>query len=470
MKLNDKTFNTKRKRALITCIVKVLVSYVIIPIFCQISLILLRNMRIATITDKSKTRMNNSKNGYLVGWLTTLAQPHPSIIKTDDKYAKYSESQDVGRNFYLIQTLIEDKSKLHTENDASPDSKVAFYVSIYRMAEYDTFYSNFITCKNRVISGIKHLWPWSRVSKPEVKEGMVHLTQQQYKRIRYRSIKKLWFQQLIRGYKNIDKSIHLRLELIETIPCGVCQFEVTPIRLKDNDYSQIDEQLWKCVFDEVHCFFHEHHFTAHKPLPANLPRFNHNRTEISTLNNGNIRFYLETIGVYLTSRLDEIYRSYQDLLVLNKGKREKGQRKIGDKKLIESAMNFFENCDNLIGIHSFLCSVINSPQNTNIILGKEISCEKDIIDRETAMKIESAYRGTIALMQKISHHHDFRNNHKSLQKAKRGIYWSIGFGIAGLILSLILAYDKWKDNIVDGVKWLEGKFLSLLEMIVGLFQ
>ena len=469
MKLTDITFYTKRKRALVTSIVKVLVSYVIIFIFYQLSLILLKNMKRANTTDKSKMRTNNSKNGYLVGWLTTLAQPYPSIIKTDDKFAKYSESQDVGRNFYLIQTSIEDKSRLHTENEASPNNKVAFYVSIHKMAEYDTLYSNLITFKNRFFSIIKNLWPWSKVSKPGVREGIVHLTQKKYQQIRYRAITKLWFQQLIRGYKYIDKSIHLRLELIETIPCGLCQFEVIPLRLKDNDYTQIDEQLWKCVFDEVHCFFHEHHFTAQKPLSANLPRFNPNRTDILTLNNDNIRFYIERIGVYLTTHLDEIYRSYQDLLVSNKGNREKGQRKIRDKKLIKSAMNFFENCDNLIGIHSFLSSVINSPQNTNIVLGKEISCDNDITDRETAMKIESAYRGTIALMQKISHHHDFRNNHKSIQKAKRGIYLSIFFGGAGLALSLALAYESWKNDLVKIPEWIDGIFIGLKEWVMSLF-
>lgn len=85
------------------------------------------------------------------------------------------------------------------------------------------------------------------------------------------------------------------------------------------------------------------------------------------------------------------------------------------------------------------------------------------------MRIESAYRGTIALMQRISHHHDFRNNYKSLQKAKRGINWSIGFGIAGLLLSLILAYEKWHDSIVGVIKDVESWVLQVVDNLIDLF-
>ncbi len=446
MKLKKSTSSNNHNRALITCIVKVLISYFIILFFKFLSNILL-NIMVKNDTSEHNIKIpSNKKNGYLVGWLSTLAQHHPRIIKTDDVYAKYSEDESVGLNFYLIKTSIEDKNNLCTDSEESHNN-VAFYVRIHKMAYTDTPYNRIFNKVKNFIYSIKNKRPWRKLFPLKTKESVRHLKESEYEVTRYRAIKNKWFQKIFPSLRYIDNSILLRLELLESLPCGICQFEITPLRLKEDDFSQIDMPLWKCIFDEIHQFFHEHHFPPAKSLSANLPIYYDTHSEILTFNNINIRYYIESIGNFLTNQLDEIYRSYQNLLVSNKVKREKGQRKIKDKKLRESAMSFFENCDNLLGIHAFLSTVINSPQNTRIVLNREIHNIEDINDREIALRIESAYKGTIALMQKISHHHDFRNNHKSIQKAKIGIYWSIGLGVAGLILSLVLAYERWHECI-----------------------
>lgn len=123
-------------------------------------------------------------------------------------------------------------------------------------------------------------------------------------------------------------------------------------------------------------------------------------------------------------------------------------------------MSFFESCDTLLGIHAFLNSVINSPQNTKIVLSGDTITKNDMKDRETAVRIEGVYRGTIALMQRISQHHDFRNNQKSIKKAIISIWISIFLGFLSIIISLILAYKNWNELI-------NQKISQFLETIIN---
>lgn len=433
-------------------------------------------------TGKIVTNSPNRNKGYLVGWLTTLAQEYPKIIKTDDVYTKYSEDEAVGLNFYLIKTSIVDKHNTRTirNNPQDKDKQqvieeqqsdlVSFYVRIHKMAYTDTFYNRFTIKTKNLFKSIREKRPWRKVQRLKTKESKARLTLKDYQVIRYRALKKRWFQKLLPEFKYIDNTILLRVKLLETIPCGICQFEISPIRLKDNDYIHIDSNLWKFIFDEIHQFFHDHHFPPAKSLPANKPLFDNVQYDIISADNKSIRHYIDSIGTDLTNQLDELYRSYQELLVSSKKvKREKGQKKINDKKLLESARDFFENCDTLLGIHAFLCSVIHSPQNTRIVLNREIGAKEEMADRELAMRIESSYRGTIALMQRISHHHDFRNNFKSIQKANKGIRWSIFLGSASLALSLALAYESWKNELVKIPEWIDGIFIGLKDWVMSLF-
>lgn len=376
MKLKKlRSTSRSNNRALITYFVKVLISYVGIHIIKFISFILLKNMFETDTTDNIVAKSNDKRKGYLVCWISTLAQQSPKIIKTDDIFTKYSEDETVGLNFYLIKTSIVDKNNTRTEQDGHQSGLVAFDVRIHQMAYTNTKYNKFITKSRNLFKSIGEKRPWRKVLRLKIKESKTSLKKRDYQVIRYRALKKRWFQKFLPDYI-YNKTILLRIELLETLPCGICQFEVTPIRLKDGDYSQIDNHLWKFIFDEIHQFFHDHHFPPSKSLAANVPRFSMNRTDITSLDNDNIRYYISKIGIDLTNQLDEIYRSYQQLLVSNKTKRERGQKKIRHKKLLQSAMGFFESCDTLLGIHAFLSSVIHSPQNTRIVLNREIPLKR----------------------------------------------------------------------------------------------
>lgn len=465
MKLIKPTSIIKFKRALITEVVKVLFLYALSS-FCRLLVILLQNFMSNNIEADNIGLVQKSKQGYLVCWLATLAQQHLRIIKTDDAYAMYSENVIVGPNFYLINTCIEDKDSLHTVSDKEQAKCVSFKVLIYSIeytdSRYNSFVSNAKVLFNEYRNKASDVWPLKKVISFKPQESVRRLDEKQFSMIRDRSFGNRNWRFWTRFLKSVRDPIELRLELQDSLPCGICQFKIIPT-LSNIEMKEIDGTLWKCIFDEVHQFFHEHHYPPAKCLPANKPCFYEDKVDITTLDNEIVRHYIMTIGENLINQLDDIYRSYQILLVTNKSKREKGQKKIKSGKLMDSAMRFFESCDTLLGIHAFLNSVIHSPQNAKIALTGTVLTEEDQLNRETAMRIEGAYRGTVALMQRISHHHDFRNNHKSLQKTKVGIYWSIGFGVAGLLLSLVLAYDRWHD-IIEG--WLKG----LDEAIINLFS
>ena len=408
---------------------------------------------------------NTDNHGYLVCWLSTLAQSHLRIIKTEDAYAMYSENVSEGSNFYLINTGIEEKDNLHNVSDEDQASRISFKVRIYSIAYSDTLYNRLVSkakellnkCRNKV----SDKWLLRKFISFRPQESVNRLDEKQFSIIKNRAEGKRGHRFWARSLTSVSESIELRLKLQDSLPCGICQFEILPIHF--NKYiKDIDDTLWKCIFDEIHCFFHEHHYPPAKCRLANKPQFYEDQVDITTMDNKIIRHYITTIGENLINQLDDIYRSYQILLVTNKTKREKGQKKINNRKLMDSAMSFFESCDTLLGVHAFISSVILSPQNTKIVLTGATVTEEEKHDRETAMRIEGAYRGTIALMQRISHHHDFRNNHKSIQKAKRGIYWSIGFGCAGLLPSLVLDYERWQAKINGWWKAVDEAFTNFL--------
>lgn len=465
MRLIKPSSNRKYKRALITEAVKVLISYAVV-LFGKL-LMLIVNNRMSKDNDVDNIASDPKENyGYLVCWLSTLAQQHLRIIKTEDAYAMYSENVAVGSNFYLINTCIEDKANLHTVSDREQAKCVSFKVLIHSIAytgcRYNRWVSKAIELYIKYRNKASEKWLLRNFISFKPLESVRRLGEKKFSRIKDRADGKRGRRFLARFLKSINEPIELRLELQDSLPCGICQFKIIPTQF-NRDIKEIDGSLWKCIFDEIHQFFHDHHYPPGKSLLANKPRFFEDKVDITTLDNEIVRHYITTIGENLINQLDDIYRSYQILVVTNKTKREKGQKKISNRKLMDSAMRFFESCDILIGVHAFLNSVINSPQNSKIVLTGAVLTEEEIHDRETAMRIEGAYRGTIALMQRISHHHDFRNNHKSIQKAKRGIYWSIGFGLAGLVLSLVLAYEKWHKIIEGGLK-------SFEEVIINFFS
>lgn len=395
-------------------------------------------------SKKSSTNSQPLSKGYLVGWLTTLAQDCPTLVKTEDGYAKYTEAENVGPNFYLIHTSLGNKTEIKNHSSHTLN-EIAFHVTIHQIAYSDNRFNRFLLGIPNIFKSVKKALR-GRPFNPKSQEGIEHLEALKFEKLLKRSKCHAGIEVFKPRLESVENPIELELKMKDSLPCGVCQFKVTGMALPDDNLKIIDDTLWKCIFDEIHLFFHNHHFHSNslQSLPENKPIFYTSRPKLREADNPNIVHFIREVGNSLMVQLDDIYKSYQILLIRNKGRREKGQPRISNKKRRKSAMSFFESCDNLIGIHAFLNSVLNSPQNESIVVrgsGRKKKCKEDM---ETAMKIESAHKGTIALMQKISHHHDFRTNKRAVRLAFIAMWISIFFGG----ISVIFTSDSpWKNFI-----------------------
>lgn len=79
---------------------------------------------------------------YMVGWLTSLAQEHLKIVKTDDAYARYSSN--IPSRFYLIQTAIADKDNLKTVGYINQADDIVFDVYVHRVGYSNTKYNQLL--------------------------------------------------------------------------------------------------------------------------------------------------------------------------------------------------------------------------------------------------------------------------------------------------------------------------------------
>ena len=381
-----------------------------------------------------------SHDYYMACWMSSLAQRHLKFVRVDDAYAKYSSGID--SFFYLFRTSIHDKDSFHAIGSEEHGENIVFDVRIDRIAYSDTKY-------NRFVFGIKDFFTLLHSKlfyKPRPEKEVVVMSDGEYHklydRIQPGSKKSFGFSPSL---KMIAAPLELRLELIDSLPCGMCQFRITT---EGDDYDFINE-VKKYIFDQIHSFFHHHHY-CHHGMQENMPLLSDMPMDIVTPDNDCVKYFIGNITDALVNRLDDIYKSYRILLVTNKIKREKGQKRIGKKKLVRSSWEFFNDCDNLLGIHAFLTTLLNSPRNNIISVVSGNLSDENKGHRETAMLIESAYKGTIALMQKISHHEDFRKQRKSMRAAVWGIWASAIFSLAGIVVSICLS-EKACDWV--GEKW-----------------
>lgn len=397
-------------------------------------------------TVNSDGRVPDIPDSFMVGWLCALAQHRLKFIKTEESYALVDTVDDTV--FFLIKTSLMDRKKWDSES-LNPIGAV-FNIEISQVSFTDSLNTQMLLWFREQRNNLQNK---SR-KRNKFKTTVKHLSEQDYKKIlASKSISsklKFWTP----SYEVINSPVILNFELTEAVPCGISKFKITTLDpgTWEINSSEILEMLGKYVFDEIHSFFHFHHY--HKfSFEGNIPLISKEEKDIKAPDNECIFHFLENMGNYLSHKVNEIYNSYNDLLELNIDANGKGQKKISRRKLMKESKKFFENCDNILGIYAFLKSILNSPQNRSFVLDGDVSTQEHIDRREKAAVIDGAYKGTVTLMGKISHHHDHRKQHQSMIAAIFGIWTSVALGVISILLSFHTTHQWLVDSFYNIKNW-----------------
>lgn len=391
------------------------------------------------------------ESARMVCWLTAMAQPYLKVIKTQKTYRKIQTADPM--EFNQIKVGISNPQRLETVSEEHVCDDLDFSVEVHSIMHLNTWYNKcllkFEDWKNRLHK--------STSIEQEIDEksflgnfNKANLTK--------------WKVPFVRKLKMRYKPICLNYRLDEYLPCGIAKFTITLESESDLCLDSILKLFGWDIFNMVHLYFHNHHF--HDIVNThNVPLYPEEDINLRSKNNKALDHFLTRMGNGLSVMVNEVYMSYKDFLYLEKNPKGDGKKKINKKKRRESSRKFYNDCDNLLGMHAFLNAILSAPQNTHWKLDGKYSDNVEEKRIEMAVIIENSHRGTEALMRKISHHQDDRHFTKSMKAAFWGIWVSVGMGVLGVLMSI----NTTKDWIKKGCYWVWDLFCGIYDWIINLF-
>lgn len=368
---------------------------------------------------------------FMVCWLATLAQKYPDLIKTDDSFRLIQTADPY--EFNQIKVAIANGG-MSERLESGGNGKLSFSVTIHSIAYRQTRFNK---------------W-WIRWSDWKSRFTKTPIDDREINQTLYDSnIKDAETPSPSNRFKPalelICRPIKLSYKLEDYLPCGIAKFSISLDSESDFELDEILELFGRDIFDSIHLYFHNHHFHVNA-FAYNDPIYSDASINIHDNNNEAIAHFINKMSEGLSEMVNELYLTYKDFHDIDKHPREKGKKRLSRRKRNDSIRKFYDNCDNLFGMHSFLNAILCAPQNTHWKMGRDAAnnIEKERI--ETAVLIENTRRGTEALMQKISHHEDDKHFSRSMRWAFVGIWVSVVMGLLGILMSI----DSIK-NFVNGL-------------------
>lgn len=402
-------------------------------------------------TQKTPETIGDTIN--MVCWLTTMAQPYLKVINTGTLY-RLVQTIDPSE-FYQLKVSVINEAQLHEVDELHQCDNLAFSVEIHTIVFKKTLF-------NKIYLKIKELK--NRLSKSTAIEK--EIDKDAFMRNFSRTRKKHTFLTLCPTIEMKYRPMILKYRLMEYLPCGISKFSISSECSSDLPLKEIVNYVGNDIFNMLHLFFHNHHF--HEMVNThNVPFYPDEYIQLRDRNNKAIEFYVTRMGNGFADMVNEVYLTYKDFLYLEK--HPQGKKKMKRKKRIKSIRKFYQDCDNLLGMHAFFNAILSSPQNTHWILNGEYLTPEEERRKEMAVIIDNSHKGTEALMRKISHYQDDRNFSKSMTWAAIGIWVSIGMGILGILMSMTPINEPVTKWMGEKWNWFYSICCNIYSWIVSFF-
>lgn len=362
------------------------------------------------------------KTATMICWLTAMAQPSLKVIKAHKSFRRIQTIDPA--EFNQIKIEISNPERLECVKEEEVCNDLDFAIEIHTILYTNTWYNQclikFEDWKNRLKKS-------TSIEKDINEKRFLD----NFNSANLKKRQNIFAPKLEMRYK----PIRLNYRLNEYLPCGIAKFKISLEGDSDLNLDSVLSLFGTDIFNMLHIYFHDHHY--HNIVnPHNIPFYPEEDINLRSRNNKALEYFLTKMGHGFSDMVDEVYLTYKDFLYLEKHPHGEGKKKINKKTRCKSIKKFYTNCDNLLGMHVFLNAILSAPQNTHWKLDNSSSDTVEEKRREMAVIIENSYRGTEALMRKISHHQDDLNYTKSMKAAFWGIWVSVIMGFLGVLISI----------------------------------